>query len=83
MKEDNNDKLAWLHNECYGMPVCEPEPFVLDRQVMIKKIDDKEYELFYYFIGCGTNYHHLKIFIEQNKIASYEFIERWSESFPC
>ena len=83
LKADNNDKLPWLHNECYGMPVCEPEPFVLDRQVMIKKIDDKEYELFYYFIGCGTNYHHLKIFMEQNRIARYEIFERWSESFPC
>ena len=83
LKADNNVNLPWLHNECYGMPVCVEEPFVLEKQVMIKKIDNEEYELFYYWIGCGTNYHHMKIFIEQNKIARYEIFEWWSENYPC
>ena len=65
------------------MPLCDLEPFVFEKQVMIKKVDSGAYELFYYAIGCGINYNHVKILIDQNQIASYEFIERWSESFPC
>jgi len=83
LKADNNDIIPWLHNECYGMPKCIQEPYILDKQVMIKKIDNEEYELFFSYIGCGINYDYMKIFIEQNKIDRYKFFERWSESFPC
>jgi hypothetical protein len=83
LREDNNNTIPWLHNECYGMPGCERKPFVINEQVMLKKITDEKYQVFYYYIGCGVNYDYMEIYLKQGNIDKYVLLERWSESFPC
>jgi hypothetical protein len=80
---DDNKQIPRLHNECYGMPMCRLEPFVIEKQVMIKKISSDEYELFFYNIGCGTNYFHVDVLIENGVISKYTVLQIWSENFPC
>ena len=76
--------LLNLHNETYGMPGPEqPKPFVFEKQVMLKKITEEEYEIFYYWIGCGRNYNHMKIYLENGSITRVTMLEMWSESYPC
>jgi hypothetical protein len=82
LKADNTNRF-YLQNECYGMPVCDPIPFSMEQQVMLKKINNEEFEVFYYRIGCGTNYTYMRIFIEEGKISRVDHLDSWSESFPC
>jgi hypothetical protein len=82
-KELANGNHLFLGNECYGMPMCNKEPFVMKRQVMLKKITDDEYEVFFYHIGCGINYTHSKIHLKQGGITDISLVEDWSESSPC
>jgi hypothetical protein len=79
----SGENFPQFHNGCYGMPICDEEPFEMTKQVMIKKISASEYELFYYYIGCGINYFHMKVYIDQGVIQDYQNIEYWSERYPC
>lgn len=88
--EENNDRSfpngnrLTFRNGSYGMPGPEPrKPFVFERQMMVKKITLEKYEIFYYFIGCGMNYIHEEIYLEQNEIIQAIKIESWSEIYPC
>ena len=83
LASDDQDYIPWLHNECYAGPMCDVEPFEMSRQVMVKRISATQYELFYYWIGCGINYHHMVIVVEGGAIQGAEMIERWSESYTC
>ena len=73
----------FLHNDCYGMPLCDVEPFVMNKQVMLKKVTNDEYEIFLYDIYCGINYTHWAIHLELGVITGITLVDRWSESFPC
>ncbi len=89
LKETNEKKLPdgnhlYLHNETYGMPGPErPKPFIFEKQVMLRKVTEEKYEIFYYHIGCGRNYTHREIYLENGKIVQVARVESWSESFPC
>jgi hypothetical protein len=88
--EKNNAKrlpdgnLLSFGNGSYGMPGLERlKPFVFEKQVSLKKITAEKYEIFYYFIGCGLNYTHEEILLEDGKIRQLTPIEIWSEMYPC
>ncbi len=82
-KELPDGNQLFLGNGCYGMPGCAVEPFVMDKQVMLRKITDDEYVIFFYHIECGINYTHLAIHLEQGEIVGITLVESWSESYPC
>lgn len=76
--------LLYLHNESYGMPGPErPKPFVFEKQVMLRKVTEEKYEIFYYHIDCGRNYTHEEISLDNGNITQVTTVEIWSESYPC
>jgi hypothetical protein len=70
-------------NECYAMPPCALEPFIMEKQVKLLKVTNDEYEVFYYYIFCGTNFIHMQVNLEHGKIQGIQPIESWAESCPC
>jgi hypothetical protein len=89
LKETNgqrlpNGRLLNFRNGTYGMPGSErPKPFIFEKQVMLIKITEEKYEIFYYFIGCGRWYTHEEIYLENGSITQVTTVEKWSESYPC
>jgi hypothetical protein len=69
----------------YGMPGpggSEIPPVALESRVMLRKIADDRYELYYYQIGCGRNYYLYELDLSLPDPVT-RLIESWSESFPC
>ncbi len=69
----------------YGMPPHDgPEipPVDLESRVMLRKIAEDRYELYFYQIGCGRNYSLYELDLSHPE-AKIREIESWSESFPC
>ncbi len=89
LKEANGQRLPDgrllnFRNGTYGMPGSErPKPFIFEKQVMLKKITEEKYEIFYYIIGCGRNYTHEEIYSENGNMTQVTTIEKWRESYPC
>ncbi len=68
-----------------GMPSSDdpPQPPVdLTSRVMLRKIDEDIYEIFYYTFGCGRNYFVYEIDLS-GQGARARPVEAWSESQPC
>lgn len=77
-------RLLNFSNGTYGMPGPKPpEPFVFEKQVMLRKITEGEYEIFYYYIDCGRNYMHEEVYLDNGIIVRVTRLEGWGESFPC
>jgi hypothetical protein len=70
-------------NGNYGFPTGRGDPFVFEKQVMLRKVSEENYEIFYYFIDCGCNYVHLEIHLNGGSLVKVVKLESWSESYPC
>ncbi|MCL7453987.1 MAG: hypothetical protein M8467_13170 [Anaerolineae bacterium] len=70
-------------NGTYGFPTGSGDPFVFEKQVMLKKISEQKYEIFYYYIGCGRWYTHLEIHLDRGNVIEVVTLESWGESYPC
>lgn len=80
-----------IDDDSYGMPSYSPndkqvtileDKNVQDR-VAIKNIKENTYDIFYKYSGCGNNYVHKQITLQNGNIISKNDIEIWSASFPC
>ena len=74
-----------IADEAYGMPSPDekpPPPVDLQSRVMLRKVGEDQYELFYYTIGCGRNYSWYELVLTESG-AQVREIESWSETFPC
>ncbi len=78
-----------INDASYGMPGPGAGPSksldltAYEQRIAIRKMAENSYELFYSYTNCGTNYEHIKITLEGEKVKTQERIEAWSGSFPC
>lgn len=75
-----------IRDDSFGMPSpnAHPQgPVDLRKRVMVKRVSQNEYEIFFYRIGCGVSYFYQKVIVEGGKIISRKNIEHWRESYPC
>jgi hypothetical protein len=69
----------------YGMPPDNESPrgpVVLEERVMLKKVAENRYELFFYRIGCGRHYSRYELDLTGPEPEA-RILERWAEMFPC
>ena len=74
-----------IQDESYGMPSPEDPPVAeldLSTRVMLRKLAENRYELFYFTIGCGRTYSLYEIELNESG-AQVRQIEVWSESSDC
>lgn len=74
-----------IADESYGMPpddAAAPGPVDLSTRVMLRKLGEDRYELFYFTIGCGRNYSLYEIDLSETEPQQKQ-IEEWSETSPC
>lgn len=74
-----------IRDESFGMPSPEDAPIPevdLTARVMLRKVSEERYELFYYTIGCGRTYSLYEIELKASGALVRE-IEIWSESSDC
>lgn len=57
-------------------------PVVLESRVMLRKVAEGRYELFFFRIGCGRNYSLYELDLTDEGVFARE-IESWSERDPC
>lgn len=75
-------QFLFFPNGTYGMPGPErPDPFVFEEQVRVKKLDERKYEIFYYYIDCGRRYDYMEVYLEDGALIGYNVLETWAESF--
>ena len=70
----------------YGMPspsLPKPKPVKLKDRVMIKKLNDTQYTIFYYEVGCGCSYIYSEVVKDSEDKLKIEKIEVWKEHNPC
>jgi hypothetical protein len=80
------EKYLKIRDEYYGMPAPnspEPKPVKLKDRVMIKKLNDTQYVIFYYEIGCGCTYIYSEGIMDSEGKINIENIEVWKENNPC
>ena len=69
----------------FGMPspnLPRPKPVVFEERVMIKKLNDSQYTIFYYRVGCGCRYIYSEV-IKKGEELKFEDIEVWALRYPC
>jgi hypothetical protein len=69
----------------YGMPSPDDPPQEvqnLSERVLIKKINDNLYHIFYYKFGCGRTYFYQEV-IPKNRTLKLNSIEIWREFYSC
>ena len=74
-----------ISDESYGMPSPDDPPIPpvdLESRVMLRKIAEDRYELFFFQIGCGRHYLLYELDLTAPKAMARK-IESWSEIFPC
>jgi hypothetical protein len=83
-------KILFLNNfltkGSYGMPSGNEIQISVEeyfKRIAILKITETEYEIYYKYASCGTNYDYLKIVIENQKITRTQTIEAWKGTYPC
>ena len=50
---------------------------------MIKKLNDTQYTIFYYEVGCGCSYIYSEVVKDSEDKLKMEKIEVWKEHNPC
>jgi hypothetical protein len=74
-----------ISDESYDMPSPDDPaipPVVLESRVMLRKVAEGRYELFFFRIGCGRNYSLYELDMTDKGVFARE-IESWSERAPC
>ena len=82
------EKNTFLKNKVHGMPSPDykPQPIPLKdyfTRIALKKTSAAEYEIFYSYASCGTNYDFLKITVLNDKITNTQLLEGWKGNYPC
>ena len=87
--KENNEKTppeGRLHNftnGTYGFPTGPGDPFVFEKQIMLRKISEEKYEIFYSYIDCGRNYAYLGLYLENEDLIAVIELENRRENYPC
>lgn len=74
-----------IHDEPAGMPAPgepPPAPVDLTKRVMLRKLEEGRYEIFFFTVGCGRNYSLYEL-VTTSSDSEVRPLERWSEASPC
>jgi hypothetical protein len=61
----------------------EPSKYDVRKRIMIRKISESTYEIFYHLIGCGADIKYLKITISNGFISTNVPLEEWIIHNDC
>ena len=78
------DEFEYLEGQ-WGMPSPDYKrrKFNVRKRIMLKKISNSAYEIFYHLTGCGATIYYSRITIINGKIHEKEPIEKWRLNSPC
>lgn len=73
------------HEEQWGFPSpdIKKSKFNVRKRIMLKKISNSNYEIFYHLTGCGATIYYSRITVSNGKIFNKQPIEKWRIRYPC
>ncbi len=67
----------------FPSPDIKKRKYNVRKRIMLKKISNSNYEIFYHLTGCGATIYYSRITVINGKIHNKQPIEKWRIHSPC